>query len=494
MTSLPQDIIARSSRSLVMLGLATLAACTSMDPAPQTLPFSPVHTRPAGDLSAGRRCMDNHLLDYGPHDLSVVVEDLADPTQRIGAGSREMLVAALSDMTLRSRAIRLLPSAANPGFAPGATAQAPDSGAGVAQLMLRGSISLRGSDMPQAADAKAPAPATSVLGLDLALLSTRDMSFVPGAASHNTAALFERGAGLEGRAELRKFGVSYSLPSGADDGRLPALRALVDVAAIEVFGRLAKLPYWTCLGATIADPKIAAEVQDWYDAMAAHPAEIVGYFQRQLQLRRLYTGPVDGVVNAAFKDAVARYREGLGLSREAKLSLDFFQAYLSADHRSLATRLAPAATAAAAPIAADAPLALRIAAAGEAQRFGRGEAVQLTVQPNRDAHVYCFYRDENRKITRFFPNRFQRDSRVPASAGLQLPGAMRFEIVMNARGAPEAVTCFATDRDVLAQLPTNVGADDFAPLAVTNLDQVRNAFLKVAGGALGQDSFQIRAR
>ena len=59
----------------------------------------------------------------------------------------------------------------------------------------------------------------------------------------------------------------------------------------------------------------------------------------------------------------------------------------------------------------------------------------LTVRPSRDAFVYCFHEDENRKITRFFPNRFHRDSRVDAAAGVQLPGSMRFEIVMNSRGA-----------------------------------------------------------
>ena len=138
-------------------------------------------------------------------------------------------------------------------------------------------------------------------------------------------------------------------------------------------------------------------------------------------------------------------------------------------------------------------LALRIASSKDALRFARGESVQLTIQPNRDAHVYCFHQDENRKITRFFPNRFQRDSRV-TSSGVRLPGSMRFEIVMNARGVAETVSCFATERDVLAQLPGGLGGDDFATLPVASLDQVHNAFARLAGPALAQDSFQLRAR
>jgi len=216
------------------------------------------------------------------------------------------------------------------------------------------------------------------------------------------------------------------------------------------------------------------------------------------------------------------------------VSLDFFKAYLRADHVQLAARLAPAATAAAepvpvppvaapstsavpvtaasavtpaarlrpaalatagtpAPAATLAPLALRITAAHNAHHFARGSAVQLTIRPSREAHVYCFLQDENHRIMRFFPNRFQRDSRVPPD-GLQLPGAMRFEIVMNQRGLQETVACFATERDVLASLPATVNPGDFETLPVANLDQVRSAFAAVAGGALSQQSFPLQAR
>jgi len=149
----------------------------------------------------------------------------------------------------------------------------------------------------------------------------------------------------------------------------------------------------------------------------------------------------------------------------------------------------------AAVVTAAAPaLQLRIAPNNEAQRFARGEPVQLTIQPSRDAHVYCFHQDEQRRITRFFPNRFRTSSLVPAAGGMQLPGTMRFEIVMNAKGIPETVACFATEQDVLARLPAALAAGDFATLPVATLEQVKSAFLKAADGSLAQDSFQLRGR
>jgi hypothetical protein len=449
--------VAHRAWPLALSVAALFAGCSSLDPAPPaaqpqaTADAAPPRT--IGDFSAARRCMDNLLLDYGTRDLTVMVEDVVDRSKQIDPGTREMLIAAVSDMTQRSRAIRLV---AQPLATP-------------PQYTLRGSI---------------VRPDKSELSLDLALLTTQDMSVVPGMASRNAVTL------RDGGAELHKFGLRFSVAAAAGEGQAQALRALVELSSIELFGRLAKVPYWTCVGITAADATVAAEIQDWYDVMAARPAEIIGYFQQQLRTRRVYNGPIDGAVNEPFKDAVARYRAALGLSREPQLSLDFFKAYLGADHRELEARVPPAATTF--PVNPG-PLALHIAALNDARRFARGEAIQLTIRPSRDAHVYCYLQDEHRKISRFFPNRFQRDSRVEPT-GVQLPGAMRFEIVLNPHGVQETVACFATERDVLPQLPAGVNAGDFDPLQVASLDQLRNAFAKVSGGALAQDSFQIRPK
>lgn len=477
-----KGFIARSARPLSLLATIALAACATPAPAPPAraaaaqVGTAPV-SRAIADMPAMRRCMDNLLADHGMRDVPVMVEQLVDATPGTDTGTSNMLVAAVSDMTQRSRAIRVVAAAPN---------------AASAQYLLRGSISRLESGA-------AAGPAATVIGVDLTLLATQDMSVVPGTASRTVMAWSASAAGAAGDAEMRKFGAQFRLPTGTGQGQAQALRALVDVASIELIGRLARVPYWTCFGAGPADPGVAAEIQDWYDTMAARPTEIIGWFQSQLALRRVYDGPLDGVVNPALKEAVARYREALGLSREAKLSLDFFQAYLGTDHGALASRLAAAPVAPAAavtlPVAASpAALGLRIAAANGAQRFARGEAVQLTVRPSRDAYVYCYLQDENRKVTRFFPNRFQRDARVPGGTTLLLPGAMRFEIVMNGRGVQETVACFATETDLLPLLQSGASAGDLAPLPVDSIEQVHGAFLQASGGSFVRESFLLRTR
>jgi hypothetical protein len=512
MTISPIHASARLAFLTTLAAVTTLTACSSTPqrpaadnraPATQVV-APPAPVQPIANFSPALRCMDTLLQDYGARDITVAVEDLVDKTNGAGASAKDMLTSVVSDMTQRSRAIRLVAS-----------------GKVAPQYLVRGSLNLLDNQTAQRNGANV---ATAVLGIDLTLLTTQNMSVVPGIATRNSVVLFKQGKAYDGNAEISKFGVTFGLSAANGVGQ--ASRALVELAAIELFGRLARVPYWTCLGMTEAHQGVTTEIQDWYDSMAAQPSEFVKYFQTQLRARQVYQGPIDGAtnpVNAQLKDAVARYREALGLSREPKLSLDFFKAYLAADHRQIESKLAqtapaparvetvPApAPAPAAPIAPKTPapaetvivnapapksqFALRIGTVNDAHRFARGEAVQLMIRPSRDAHVYCFLQDENKKIIRFFPNRFQSDSRVQTAEGLQLPGAMRFEITMNPRGAQETVTCFATERDVLTQLPAGVNAGDFDPLPVNSLDQVRSAFVKVANGSVAHESFQLQAK
>ena len=470
------------------LAAAALAACATPDRGDGTAPRSEdaQAARAVVDFSAGLRCMDSLLLDYGTRDLAVLVQDPPDTTAKAQAGTGDMLVSAVSDMTRRSRAIRLVPYGQSQASQRDGFAVAP-------QYAIRASVS-RIDDTA----------ASSMLGVDLTLLATQDRTVVPGIAARNQVRLGRPGQGGEGVGGIRKFGVPFSIAAGAQEGQAQAMRRLVELGTIELFGRLARVPYWTCLGFTDENPEVTAEIRDWYDAMAARPAEIIGYFQQQLRLRRVYDGPVDGVVNPQLKEAVARYREALGLSREPKLSQDLLRSYLRANHRELAAKVqpvpaaaqpqavAPSAAAVSAPPAQ--PLVLKVAAANRASRYARGEAVRLTVKPSRDAHVYCFLQDESRRISRFFPNRFHRDSRVDPVEGVELPGAMRFEIRMNPKGVPETVSCFATERDVLPRLPEGLNDGDFAPLPVASLDQLRRAFVDAAGGVLAHESFVVQPR
>ena len=217
-------------------------------------------------------------------------------------------------------------------------------------------------------------------------------------------------------------------------------------------------------------------------------------------------GRMDGIVNDEFKEAISRYREALGQSREPKFTLEFFQAYLRSDHRAMEGKVqavlptapvaaaAPAAAISPAPAAPDAnaaPLALSVTSAANMPVFARGAPINLLIQPNRDAHVYCYLRDENAAIQRIYPNRFAKDSLVPAARRLELPGKQRFQIVANQKGVRETVACFATDRDVLADLPAAAAGTDFSPLPVKSIDELKAAFAGTTRNKFAEGYFNV---
>ena len=499
---------------------------------PKAAPF-----RSITGFSTALRCMDNLMIDYGVRDVSTLVEDILDQTKKVNAGTRDMLITAVSDMTRRSRAIRVVAFARDTtnviSFL--ASAQRQSAYEQIPRYDIKGSVSQFDDNVIRnqqdagigfqpfinlgiSSDA-----ASSILGLDLSVLTTHDMSVLAGVTSRNSVVILKTGKGADGDAAYHKFGLSFSMSLSKSEGQSQALRGLVELAVIELIGKLTKTPYWTCLG---ADPKsnedIRLEMSDWYYAMAASRIELIGYFQNQLLRRGFYKGPIDGEFNPAIDEAIGNYRAALGLSNRALLDEAFFVTFLNADHSKVKApekaaafkendaQTAPAPAAVTKPVAVrpnpsaapaapltsaktKEPLRLALATANNRQQFARGEPINLVLNTNSDAFVYCYLQDEANKITRFFPNRFTNDARVPAATPLALPGTSRFRLFMNDKGIKETIACFATPRDVLKTLPAQVVGRDLEPLPVASLERIREAFQKASSGSLAQEIFHVNA-
>jgi hypothetical protein len=468
---------------------------------PERAPF-----RSITGFSGALRCMDNLMIDYGVRDLSMLVEEILDQTKKVNAGTRDMMITAMSEMTRRSRAVRVV------AFGKDATnaisflqsAQRLNVYQAIPQYDIKGSVSQFDENVirnqkdfgigysPFINLGIARDAASSILGLDLSVLTTDDLSILAGVTSRNSVVILKSGKGLDGDAAYHKFGVNYSMTLSKSEAQSQALRGLVELAVVELMGKLTKTPYWSCLGGKPdASEEIRAEISDWYFAMASRPAEIIVYFQNQLRNRGFYRGPIDGRFNPAIDEAMGNYRAALGLSKKAVIDEAFFVAFLKADHSKIKAPAQPAVAevapgtahpGAAATPAAEAPeLTLFLTTDSERSRYARGEQINLHVRTNRDAYVYCYLQDERQRITRFFPNRFAKDALVAPARPLDLPGNMRFLIVMNGKGLPETVACFAVTRNVLAELPAHVTGTDFEPLQVVALQELHDAFSKAAG-------------
>lgn len=474
----------------------TIDAANRLKQGPQEKPF-----RSITNFSAALRCMDDLMISNGVRDVSVLVEDLVDQTKKVNAGTKDMLISAVSDMTKRSRAIKLIAYGQDSGNLIGflQAAERKNAYAIVPQYDIKGSISQFDDNIAKKSVELGLAHgenfnlgygrsgAATILGIDLTILHTSDLSIVHGVTSRNAVLIYKSGKGLDSDAQYKKFGITFGTTLSEAEGNAQALRNLVELASIELFGKLTKVPYWQCLGVPHTDEAVQTEMSDWFYSMEANGEELVAFLQSRLRMRGYYNGAVDGAGSPMLAQAVVDQRAALGLSNEVKADLPLFTALLTG----VATPAVASTAAAGAPQVPQEPIALTITGSDDGRKPKRGELLNLAVRTNRDAYVYCFMHDENKQVQRFFPNRFIHDARLPAGKPLQLPGEMRFQLVASESGKRESIACFASPADVYPSLPAAARGTDFEPLPATSLEQVQQAFAAVSGSSLGQAYYQI---
>lgn len=453
------------------------------------------------------RCMDNLMIDYGVKGVTALVEDLHDATKKVNAGTRDMMMSAVSDMTRRSGAVRVVAYGADSANTIGflkeserktAFANVPDYG-------IRGSISQLDENVARKTDnvgvqlgpvggGRANMGSSQILAVDLAMIRTEDLSLVPGVASRNSVVIVRQGQGVDANATgtWNSYGLSLNFERSLErnEGTAQALRSLIELASVELFGRLLKIPYWTCLGADPASEAVTNEITDWYYGLYGSPGSLVTYFQWQLKVRGLYEGEIDGDPDESLRDAVGAYRKALGLDPAPRLDQEFLAAYLRANHAAAggvargilastprtAVRMKPTPPMAPVTAPAEAPLELRLTGNSENWLFRRGEEIRLSLGVNRAAHVACYSQDETGAVSRFYPNRFAPAATLAAGATLLIPGAMPFKLVANPRGLKERILCAASAREILGELPSKVVGTDFDRLPVQSIDEVARAF------------------
>jgi peptidoglycan hydrolase-like protein with peptidoglycan-binding domain len=454
------------------------------------------------------RCMDSLFITYNVRDLSMLIEDLSDQTSKVKAGTKDMFISAVSQMTRRSKAIRLVAfSTSDSTLDMYMKSTAFKSLENMPEYSTRGSISqFDESTVKKQGDAginlgpfgasAAKQATSSILGLDLNVIRTDDLSLVPGVTARNSVQVLREGFGSDGEVIFQKFGVNFNYTLAKSEGQGQALRTLTELASIELFGKLTKTPYWVCLGTTDKDAAVESEMRDWWENFVADPQTLVVYFQSQMRARGLYRGDIDGRVNPPFIEAIRAYQQVMGLEPNANLNFEFFRRYLAADHATLQAKakdvVKQVAAADPAPRApADSPAKPEnlnvsiVDSKGAGRTYSRGELYSVEVQPSVDSYLYCYLIDEKKKVNQFFPNPVAQNAAAKGGVKIRFPGSMPFRFVTNSQGLVERVACFAAARD-LGTTPlgnTATGAD---------LDSLKNALQKQAGNTIGMGVLDVK--
>jgi hypothetical protein len=486
----------QQTKQFALVGLAALtlgaAGCAFTPPERATVAAQP-QTLPVRNLtsfSASLRCMDDLFLRFGKTNYLVTAQEIPDATGQVQTGTKEMLISAISQMSVKSNAFNFIDFEdygsvfvlgsflADPGGPPvpagfevpnyyirGAITQL-DSG--VIAESVGGGIGIEEADIGASAD-----QVMSVVSVDLNVGNVLNRRMLPGVSANNSIVVRRSGQAVDAGATISKLGANFNLSFNQSEGMHAAVRSLMELSTIEITGKLLQVPYWRCLEIEQTNPEVVAVARGWFDSMSSE--ERIRFVQRALASQNRYGGAATGQMDSATRDAIGAYQAERGLLADGRITFDLYADLIAADlalGRESAPERAPepfvpAATEIAQPINVN-----LTTPRGPAHRYAVGEAIGLTLRSSADSFAYCYYQDGNGRIARIFPNRFSPDPYLPARQALYLPGNAPFDLVPERPGVIEEVLCVAAGSEIGRRLPPVLQAEDLTPLPVESIDQV----------------------
>lgn len=512
-----RSFAARWARA-ISFGLVALTASGCMvnpETAPTVQQPSTPPSRTITSFSDSLSCMDNLLLANGRSDVFITSAGIPDATGQVSAGTKEMLITAVSRMSTRSNAFRFVDFDMSPAQADitqlftmvggGGTFTAPSyyiRGA-ITQLdenvlnELQGAaVSLPFADIGASRDRVA-----SVISVDLNIGRLVDRQILPGLSASNSITVVRSGIGADASGTIEKAGFSFNVVLNESEGFHQAVRTLIDLSTIEVLGKLTGVPYWQCLGIEQSDPSFRVEARGGFDGL--DQAERVRYVERSLAAVGYFNGPADGTVDPALTDAIGRYQAENNLIATGRVDFDLYRALLAdprntADAAGAAPRVRSASTSGVAvgrSAAREASFTLLLDTdRGTSPRYAPGETLHLTARTTSDSFLYCYYQDATGSVARIFPNRFQPDPLVTANRSVAIPptGNSPFNIRFDTAGASEQVMCFASPDEVGVELPASLKQQDLTPLPVRSMEAVAAEFGAIPGTTVQSRRIAIR--
>ena len=449
------------------------------------------------------RCMDELFYAYGKQGIAITSTGIPDETGKVKTGTKEMLITAVSKMTVKSNAFHFIDFHSGADDLGALFAARGDQSRMMPDYYIRGSItqmddnSVRknkgiGFSLPFLDFGVSKDDAYDLLSMDLSIGDAATRKIIPITSTSNTLVLMKGGTAGEGGGKIGKVGLSFNVDISRNEGVGAATRTLVELGLIEALGKFTQVPYWKCLDTDLTNPLIREQAREWYDN--AKENDRVLFIQRKLAGMGRYDGPLNGVQGAALKTSIAEYQSSVGLIADGVINFDLYASLLDNLQNQIAalpalgapkSNYVPGVSSPVRPPAASQVVAAPAAGPAGApnpifrmkldtDRGGRpaykvGEFLSLTLSMNTQGTAYCYYQDASSITARIFPNQFRSDSMVPAGAGVKIPSG-GFRIRFDKPG-PERVACIGSDRELV--VPSSLrGARDLSPLPVRSVDDI----------------------
>jgi len=493
-------------RGVTALAMLMVVGCTA-SPETATIAVNP-QTAPVRTITSFNeplRCMDDMFLARGIKDIYITSAGIPDATGAIAAGTKEMLITAIAEMSAKSNAFRFVdydPTQID--------VQVLSEMVGLHKDFVAPSYYVRGAitqldnsvlsssngaaiSMPNFSIAVSKDDVVSVISVDLNLGKLVTRQILAGMSSSNSIAVVRSGKGADLGGVIGsgqgQTGLSFSVALDKSEGFHQAVRNLIELSSIEIAGKLTRVPYWECLKIDQANPTYRTEARGWFDAMSER--ERVTFVKSGLARAGVYDGPLNEASDAGLSDAIARYQAQNDIVANGRIDFDLYYRLLSSQGGQ-AVAVAPAPTQVAAPppapaaaSAAPAPTPPRIAlqTSGGKQSFKVNDQLVVEARTSEDGYLYCYYQDAEGTVARIFPNRFQPDAFVVAGKTVEIPPGVEkpFNIRFEKSNTKETVACVSSALELGVKLPPALKKQDLEPLPVHDLREVIEDFRRTGG-------------
>lgn len=319
--------------AMAMLQACGITAVEYPDDIKEAMPVdTPV--RAVTGFTDGLYCMDSMFAQYKVRPIRITaaqIPDFSESRGDAGYGAREMLISAISAMSQKSGALRFVAyDRSTPDIIALQSAHPNKKDFLVPDFFIRGAVtqidsspysrqngySISADDIDekeiqggQVSNSNSASLKTVSVDLNMGLIN--NFQLLPGIYSSNALTVEKRSSSDDVSLSIWKLGTIYSLNDSRAEPLSGGLRALMEVGAIEMFGKLYNLPYWECLGALGDDNAIAAEARAAYDGKSkSERIQWVGdELVRQDYLKKgtAYTRD-DGELSDEMRAALAHYR------------------------------------------------------------------------------------------------------------------------------------------------------------------------------------------
>lgn len=289
------------------------------------------------DFSVALECMDQMQLDYNAPTIVITAQDIPNKTAEGGplVGTKDMLITSLSKISERSgrvhfvsygtelRDIILLHKVHDHRddfitpdyFILGSITQLDKN---VLASRFGGALN---SDTWNSTYSSGQG--ISYAGLDLNVGFIKNLQMIPGMTSSNVLALYDRGAGTDLGGRINSVGAFFDFGIDRRDGLGQAIRNMMDLATIELIGKLQNLPYLTCLPVNPSQPEVDAIIRKEYLRFQQNPQRLIQAIQGRLHQLGYYNGPIDGQLNQITIDAIGYFRQLYQLPNQNILAFDY---------------------------------------------------------------------------------------------------------------------------------------------------------------------------